>query len=79
VSEDDLAAANRTLAYVEAKQDVPATVVPLPTRRALRERRQNTDNRMAEGRLMRRIPDKVLSVTFPEKGVHGAFCPSPIG
>ena len=45
VSKDDLAAAAaQTLAYVEAKQEVPAIIVPLAARRVQSEHGQNTDN-----------------------------------
>jgi integrase len=49
VSEDDLvAAAERTLAYVEEKQEAPATFARLATRRAESEHGQNTDSRASE-------------------------------
>jgi integrase len=50
VSEDDLAAAaDQTLAYVEANQDAPATVIPLAARRARHEHGQNTDSQGQAG------------------------------
>src|SRR5262249_7857114 len=50
VSENDVAAAaDQTLAYIEANQDAPAIVVPLVARRARHKHRQNTDNRGQAG------------------------------
>ncbi len=49
VSEDDLAAAaERTLAYVEAQQEAPTTVTTLAARRTRNEHGQNTDNQATE-------------------------------
>src|SRR5262245_31470209 len=45
VSEEDLAAAaDQTLAYVEAKREAPAIIVPLATRGVRSEHGQNTGN-----------------------------------